>query len=156
MAFLVCCRNGYGNLFGNFDFSADARAFAGLHHGPPIVVRVFREQQHFEIAARARVGSAQARRNDAGVVQHEDISGAQEIQNIAKLAMLDTARFAVQHEEARLIARRRRMLGNQFRRQIKIEIGGAHCPTTVTGMATADNVRCSPRERSEEKNCFAK
>jgi hypothetical protein len=98
----------------------------GPQHRPPVVARVFLEQQQFKLPAGARVGSAQSGRNHARIVEHQHVARAEIPRQIAELPVRRAAAGARQNEQARLIALRRGMLRNQLQRQIKIEIGGPH------------------------------
>lgn len=108
------------------NFRADARAFAGAQHHPPIVDAIFFEQKNFKLAAGAGVDAAQAGGDDAGVVEHKHIAGEKVFEKLGKTAMGNFLRVPLQDQEAGLIADRRGCLGDQFRRQKEIEIGGLH------------------------------
>ena len=69
------------------DLGAEPRAFARAEHDPPIVWRVFFEQQNLEGATRPGVCAAQARRNDAGIIENQDIARPQIFEQIAKPPM---------------------------------------------------------------------
>jgi hypothetical protein len=101
-------------------------SFAGAHHGPPVVGRVFLQQQHLEMPVRAAVARPQPRRNDPRIVQHQKIAGGKILRQIEKAPMRDLSRGAVQHQQPRLIAPGRRRLGDQFGRQRVIKVGRAH------------------------------
>ena len=67
----------------------------------------------------------------AGVVQDQHIARAKKFQCVAKLMMLDASAIAMQNHQPRLIPLRHRMLGNQFGRQMEVEIGGSHVGESV-------------------------
>ncbi len=108
------------------DFGLKAGALAGAEHDPPIVDGVFFEQEDFKLAAGLGVAAAQARRDDAGIVEDEDVAGAEVIGEIAEILVRNFFGVAVDDEQAGLIALGDGSLGDQFGRQNKIKIGGAH------------------------------
>jgi hypothetical protein len=132
MAFVVCVSNFGANarrISGGIEknhFRADAGAFAGAKHRPPIVEMIFFEQKNFELSRGARIDAAKASGNDARVVEGEDIAGKKLFEQIGKAAMRDFFRRALQDEKARFIARRSGNLCDQFGRQKKIKIGRLH------------------------------
>lgn len=73
-----------------------------------------------------KVGSAQPRRNDLGVVQDEDVFRPKILEQIMKSPMYHLARVAIKDQKARLIALWSRCLGNEFGREVKIELGCEH------------------------------
>jgi hypothetical protein len=66
------------------------------------------------------------------VVEHEQIVRADILRQIEEMAMLQAVLRAVINQQPRFLALRRRMRGDQFRRQLKFVIGG-----TRTGFARA-------------------
>ncbi len=105
---------------------ADVRSFSWTHQGPLIVNSLFFNEQDFKAPASARIAGAEPRGDDAGIVQHKDIAWAQILQQIGKMAMPRLARRAVKNKEARKVALRKGLLGDQLRRQEIIEIRRAH------------------------------
>jgi hypothetical protein len=101
-------------------------ALAGFHHGPPVVHGIFFEQQYFKRAAGAGVFSTQARGDDAGIIEDEDIARAKVAEEVRKNFMFAAGVGAVEDEEAGLIALRRGLLGDEFGREREIKIGGLH------------------------------
>ena len=109
-----------------FDLRSDLSALAGFHHGPPVVHGIFFEQQDFKRAAGAGVFSTESRGDDAGIIEDEDIAGAQVAKEVGKFFMFEAGIGAVEDEEAGLISLRRGLLGDEFGREWKIKIGGLH------------------------------
>ena len=107
-------------------FCSNTRAFAGAEHHPPVVRGIFFEEQHFKLAAGFFVHAAQSRGDDARVVQHEHIAGVEVLQQIAKISVRDFLRCAIKDEQARRVTALRRNLGDEFRRQVEVEVGCPH------------------------------
>jgi hypothetical protein len=79
--------------------------------------------QQQQLGASAAVAPAdQARRDDLGIVAHQQIAGLNEFDDIRKAPMFRRLP-AAQHHQAAFVAPRRRMLRDQLRRQRKIELG---------------------------------
>lgn len=97
----------------NFDFRARPRPFARPHHRPPVVGRVFLQQQRLEFSARARIAPAQARRDDPRVVQDQHVAGAKIFQQIGELPVRARGVQTFQHQQTRLIAGGGGLLRNQ-------------------------------------------
>ena len=132
MAFVVRFDNrgmnvvGWPFAVGENNLRADARVFSGTNHRPPIVRRIFFEQQNFKFAPGIGVDAAQSRRNDARIVQHQHVAFAQKFQQIRESPVFDAIFIAMQDQETGFIPFGRGMLRDQFRREIKIKIGGSH------------------------------
>jgi len=75
------------------DFGSRTRAFAGTHHGPPIVRGILRNEQHFEFTACARVHSVKASRDDFGIVQNQQITGAEKLREMRKTFVCHRSRW---------------------------------------------------------------
>jgi len=105
------------------------RSFAGPRHDPPIIGRVFFEQEDFELSAGLGIDGAEASGKHTGIIQHQNVASAQVLEQMGKLAVLDLLRIAMQHQQTGLIAPGRGGLGDQTGGQFKIEIGGSHGPT---------------------------
>lgn len=114
MTFVVGGGDGGADFFRELDRRPDPGAFAGFHHCPPIVRRIFFEQQNFKGAAGRCVQTPKPGGNDAGVVQHEHITGTEVIGHVAKSSVFQLFAAAVQDEQARLVALRSGKLGNQL------------------------------------------
>ena len=133
MAFFVRGENRDAN-FGAFtamvrqkNFRADARAFSGAHHGPPIVAGIFFEQQNFKRSARFRIYRVQACRNDPRVVEHEHIAALKNFQNVTECFVFQKCPIAVQHQQSRGVACGGGQLSDEFFGEIKFKISDAHC-----------------------------
>lgn len=83
-------------------------------------------EQHLHGAA-TRLLAAQPCRNDASVVEHQQIAGLEQLDEITNAAIVEgrpTAR--VQNQQPRSRPLRQRPLRDQFLGQFEIEIGGVH------------------------------
>lgn len=69
----------------------------------------------------------QPRGKDARVVDDEDVAGAKKRREVGNRAVFERSSAAIEGQEARLTARRRR-LGDQALRQREVEIGYQHAP----------------------------
>ena len=67
-----------------------------------------------------------AGRYHLGVVEHKVVTGLHIFHDIVEMAVLDEPGIAVHHKHATGGAIRQRAVGNQFFRQVVIEIDGAH------------------------------
>ena len=98
MAFIVHFGNGCGNVcqfavcIVEIDLRSDARVFAGTNHDPPIVRRIFFQQQNFKLAAGFGVHAAQSGGNDARIVQYKHVAVAEKFQKIAEFSMFNAGR----------------------------------------------------------------
>jgi hypothetical protein len=64
--------------------------------------------------------------NHAGIVEHQHVAGSEIFRQVPELAVIQVSIGAMQDEQPRFIALRRRMLRDQLRRQIKMKISGSH------------------------------
>jgi len=62
----------------------------------------------------------------AGFVQDEDVVRVKQIWQVAEEVMGEGAARSLEHQKAGRIARSRRRLGDEPRRQVVFEIGSAH------------------------------
>src|SRR4051812_32035259 len=83
-------------------------------------------QQAFDRAAAGIAAAEQARGEDSGVVDDDQIAGAEELGQRADLRMRDRTGLAVEVQQARAAARRRRLLRDQFRRKVEVEVADIH------------------------------
>jgi len=113
-------------MIANADLSAHSRAFARAQHDPPVILRNFFKQEYFELSTRMRVQSPEPRRNHTGIVQDEDVSGTQVVEQVAKFAMCDMARITVENEKSGLVAVLSRGLGDKFVGELEVELGCEH------------------------------
>ena len=72
--------------------------------------------------ARILLDAVNARRQHAGIVEHETVAGVQVIDNIAKMPVLQSTGLFVEHHQARGVPRLNRRLGDQLLRQVKVKI----------------------------------
>ena len=63
----------------------------------------------------------QTGRDHAAVVGHQQIARHQERADLAKCAVLDTARCPIQHEQAAAVTRVRRLLGDEVMWEVVVE-----------------------------------
>ena len=105
---------------------SDARAFGRTHQSPPFVHASFFEQEYFEFPSALRVDAVQSGGDDARVVQDKHIASGHVVEQVTEIPVRDLSSVATQNEQARFVASRRRRLRHQFRRQMKIKIGGSH------------------------------
>lgn len=110
----------------DLNFHAQPGPFSGAQQGPPVVGRVFFQQQQLEMTVGPGIAPAQPRRDDARIVQNEKIAGGEILRQVEKAPMRDLTRGAVQDQQPRLIASGGRGLGDQFGRQRVIKVGGPH------------------------------
>ena len=68
--------------------------------------------QHLDLAAGILLAE-QARRNDAGIVEHHEIARPQVIEQLGKAAMLQSTARAVEHQQTAGTALGQRMTGDQ-------------------------------------------
>ena len=132
VAFVIRCDDFGGDVGGRAgmilekDFCPDLCAFAGTHHRPPVVCGIFFEQQHFKFSAGLFVHTTEARGDDAGIVQHEDVAGAEMALKITEVFVRDAFRGAIQDEEPGGVAPFRRELRDEFRRERVVEVSRQH------------------------------
>src|SRR6185436_8114371 len=81
-------------------------ALAGLHERPPIVGRVFFEEENLEMSAGFFVEGAKAGGNDFGIVQDEDVTWPEKVFNLGELVKRDFASATVEMEQSGLVASR--------------------------------------------------
>ena len=87
--------------------------------------------QQLDAAARLLLRE-QPRRQHARVVEHDQVALAQMTHEFVEARMLDRLGFAIEHEQARLVAPSQRLLRDQFFRQIVVEFGKPHLTQVET------------------------
>ena len=103
-------------------FHALAGLFARAGQAFPEAAAMVGQQQDFN-RRRAALGMPhQARRDDAGVVHHQAIARVQIVGQVGEVAMGDAAGSAVEHQKARGVALRKRVLRDQTLGKVKIKI----------------------------------
>lgn len=110
---------------GEVNHGAGAHAFSRAEQGPPIVGSIFLGQKHFDLATAAGFVSPEAGGDDSGVVENEGVAGSDVGQEIGQAAVFPAGFAAVEDKEARGVARGGGLLGDQFRREQVIKVGGA-------------------------------
>jgi hypothetical protein len=84
------------------------------------------KKQTFDSPSTRDALTEQPRGKDSRIVQHEQIASAQVLAESRKLRVLDLAGVPAQDEEPRGAADRRRLLGDELRRKIEVELGHVH------------------------------
>ena len=106
--------------------NALARARRAAHEHVPLAVIAERpDEQQLEPSA-ARPTAAHAGRDHAGVVQNDQVVGAEEPRKVGDAGMTAGSRRPVEHQEAGIGAVGRRLLGDQLRGQRVVQVGQAH------------------------------
>ena len=105
------------------DALPDPRAAA--HERLPLAVAALREQQQLEPPA-ARPAAAHAGRDDARIVQHEQVAGAEQPRQRRTVLVRERLGLASDHEQPRRRALGRRLLGDQLGRQRVVEVVQPH------------------------------
>jgi hypothetical protein len=82
-----------------------------------------------------RIDGVEAGGDDAGIVEDEDVASLEKIGEVLELTVFDLAGVAMEDEEAGLIAAGGGLLGDQFRGQVVMEIGGSHGGRIAVGGA---------------------
>ena len=72
------------------------QAFGGTEHNPPIVAGNFFEQQKFDGAAGVIFDAAQARWEDFGIVENEEVPGLEEVRKIGEFLMGNGSGWALE------------------------------------------------------------
>ena len=70
--------------------------------------------------------SLEPSREYPAVVEHQKVSGLEEVADIVEVAVGQISRSRVHYQQTRVVARLQRSLGNQVFRQVVIEVAGAH------------------------------
>jgi len=106
-------------------FALDQPA-ARLTHQFPQPVGHFAQEQAFPLAAGAGAPTDQACRDDAGVIEDEQIARRQQVGQVGKDVMRDGAVGAADQHEARTVALGAGLLRDQVLGQVVVEGIGAH------------------------------
>ena len=124
-----------------------ARAFQlghNLRRAPPVHIQAFArgqalaahqrfpgqgvlaaQEQQFHLPA-GGLARKDARRNDARLVDHQQVAGAQVVADVPEGGVLQLGRVAAQHQQARVVARLDGRLRDPLRGKVVIEIEGLH------------------------------
>jgi hypothetical protein len=100
---------------------ADSELFPRADHALPAGGCVGFEAQDFVAFVGEEAGG-----DDAGVVEHEEVAGEQELGDFAEGAMLDLPGGAVDHHHAGRGTISEWLAGDEFRREMVVEVGGEH------------------------------
>ena len=125
------------NLHDDADHLADMHQRADPHFAPrlhetfPRILADHFEEEQLD----APIIGIDAGRDDARVVQHHEVARAHIAWEVAKAAMLDRLRLAMQHHHARVFAVRGRVPRDQFVGQRVIVIGSAQAHIAGRGRA---------------------
>ena len=99
---------------------------AGPHQAFPNIVALVDEQQDLARTAARHTVSQQPGRQHPGVVQDQAVAGVQILRQVVKMTVLRLPCRLVQHQQPRTVPPLQRGLGDELRRQLKIEIMGLH------------------------------
>src|SRR5438045_9466506 len=104
-------------------------------------------EQELDAAAAWASPAREARGQHAGVVEDEQVAGAQQLGQVGETAVLDRARRAVEHEQPARAALRERRLRDQLARQFVVEFASQHgAKFYATRRTRARRRRLSPRK----------
>jgi hypothetical protein len=103
-----------------------SRPFPRTEHDPPIVDRVFFEQQDFKLPTRVSIHAAEASGDHARIVEYQEIALVKVIEEVAEPPMLNQAGVTMHNEQTRQISLRRGHLRDQFWRQLKVKVHSSH------------------------------
>ena len=84
------------------------------------------DQEAFDGAAAGVAAAEEPRREDASVVDDEEVAGAQQFRQRADIRVRNRAGGAVEMQQARAAAGRRRLLRDQFRGKVEVEVADIH------------------------------
>jgi hypothetical protein len=80
-------------------------------------------EQTLDHASTGQTPAEKARGKDFGVVEHEEIAAREQFRQIAEVTVGKAAGLAIEHQQARVAPGQRRLLCNQFWREVEIEVG---------------------------------
>ena len=86
------------------------------------MVRELPDQQTLDGSAAGHARSKQARGKYLRVVDHEKVTGVQLMAEVRERRMCDAATFALQYQQPRLAAYRRRFLRDQLVWKVEVEL----------------------------------
>ena len=93
---------------------------------PRVAARRRPDQKALGGAAAGQPDADQARREDARVVDDQQIAGAEQRRQVVEGEMRDAPARAIERHEPAAAARGRRLLRDQLVREIEIEVGDVH------------------------------
>ena len=100
--------------FRKFDDRPGQGLLARFDQDFPAVVADGRQQQDFDFPTRRRPLAMEAGRDDAGIVEDQDVAFVQFVDEVIEILVFDGAGLAVIEHEAGVVPRFCRMLGNEF------------------------------------------
>jgi len=109
---------------------------AGTDECSPLVLAQLLGEEHLDTAGRVErvwlsmrtpgAGSVEARRDDAAVVEDEEVAGVEEMRKITEKIVAILTRTAVKNKHAARAPDGRRRLRDEFFGEIEMEVGYAH------------------------------
>jgi hypothetical protein len=84
------------------------------------------DEKAFDFAPARVTAAKQASREDAGVIDDQQVARTKVSTELAKIRILNASALAPKHKQPRPPPLSRRFLGNQFPRQLEVEIGDIH------------------------------
>ena len=104
-------------------------AFAGRLAGPDVCRGAVRSGNAFDQhlhPAPARLPAEDARRDDPGIVEHQQVAGLEQLRQFAELPVSQCIVNGIEAEQAAGAARRARLAGDQFLREIVVKVAALH------------------------------
>ncbi len=99
---------------------------SGVDKRLPVLVAAAAQEQAFDGAAARHAPAEQSSRKHARVVDHQEVAGREVIGQRRETAVCDVAGRAIQVEEPRRAPIGGRFLGDQFGRQLEVEVADVH------------------------------
>ena len=93
--------------------------FAGFDQRFPNVLPLLFQQQHLDVTAGVGLDAVQARRDNAGIVDHQQVAWIQIVDDVIKMMVAARAALAVHHQQTRVVPRLHRRLRDLLLGQIK-------------------------------------
>ena len=93
--------------------------FTGFDQRFPDVLLLLFQQQHLDVPAGVGLDAVQARRDNAGVVDHQQVAWIQIVDDVIKMMVAARAALAVHHQQTRVVPRLHRRLRDLLLGQIK-------------------------------------
>ena len=106
----------------HLDRGPHAHSAAGFDETFPDIFANGFEEEEFYLAA---VGK-DSRRDDAGVIEDDQVTVAEKFRKIAEPPVLDALRIPMEHHHARILAPGRRIARDQVVGQCVVEVAGQH------------------------------
>ena len=93
--------------------------FTGFDQRFPDVLLLLFQQQHLDVPAGVGLDAVQARRDNAGVIDHQQVAWIQIVDDVIKVMVAARAALAVHHQQTRVVPRLHRRLRDLLLGQIK-------------------------------------